>query len=138
MWDKNIEATTFDEKAIALLERLAKKYKLVLLSTTDSHSFNEIEKKFSLCSYFDSCITSHGEGVCKPEEDFFQSAISSLDMRPDEIVMVGDSEFYDIEPAIKLGLNAILLDLDGESEYEPRISSLDELEDELEKLNNDI
>ncbi|KWT79144.1 haloacid dehalogenase [Candidatus Magnetominusculus xianensis] len=55
----------------------------------------------------DSATLSFKEGLKKPDTLLFKRALLSLDLAPDEAVMVGDSYSSDIEPAMKIGMTTI-------------------------------
>ncbi|WP_375558877.1 HAD family hydrolase [Bernardetia sp. OM2101] len=86
-----------------------------------------------LKSYFDydffEIYGSQKEGVKKPSLDFYKRAIKNLDCPPNQILYVGDSIKLDIEPARKLGIEAILIDRENVFPYykEPKINSLHQL-----------
>ncbi|MBF0519963.1 MAG: HAD family hydrolase [Nitrospirae bacterium] len=54
-----------------------------------------------------STTLSFREGVRKPNPVLYERALASLDLTPDAAVMVGDSYFSDIEPAMKLGMTTV-------------------------------
>ncbi|MDX1654315.1 MAG: TIGR01458 family HAD-type hydrolase [Candidatus Competibacteraceae bacterium] len=45
----------------------------------------------------------------KPAADFFQAAVDSLELPPEQVVMVGDDAACDVEGALEAGLQGILL-----------------------------
>lgn len=73
----------------------------------------------------DVCVGSASHGRVKPHRSIFEAALATLEARPDEAAMVGDSYADDIEGARALGIRAILLDREGLHEEEPdRIDTL--------------
>jgi beta-phosphoglucomutase-like phosphatase (HAD superfamily) len=48
----------------------------------------------------------------KPDPSIFDFAMRTIDRRAAEVVMVGNSEVNDIEPAVKLGLRSIRVAID--------------------------
>jgi len=46
-----------------------------------------------------------GRESLKPEPYLFQRALTSMKLAPGEAVMVGDSPFFDLEPAARLGMH---------------------------------
>jgi HAD superfamily hydrolase (TIGR01549 family) len=46
-------------------------------------------------------------GLTKPDTAFFQGALTSLKVDPQEVVMIGDTYKNDIRPAIELGMKTI-------------------------------
>ncbi|MES2618316.1 MAG: HAD family hydrolase [Bacteroidota bacterium] len=77
---------------------------------------------------FSSLIISEKENVRKPDIAFFERAVSQLGVNPADIIYVGDSIKLDLEPALKVGMNAWLIDREN---YYPgcnrRIESLYDL-----------
>lgn len=61
---------------------------------------------------FDWILGSAEQGVRKPDLTFFQKIIEATGMQAEEIVYVGDSMRLDIEPALSLGMKAVLIDRD--------------------------
>ncbi|SFJ97766.1 TIGR01458 family HAD-type hydrolase [Methylophaga sulfidovorans] len=47
--------------------------------------------------------------IGKPDASFFQAAVSSLNVRPDEVLMIGDDVASDVVGAINAGLQACLV-----------------------------
>jgi HAD superfamily hydrolase (TIGR01549 family) len=76
----------------------------------------------------DAGISSFHHGRSKPHASIFRAVLELLDTEPPESAMVGDTIADDIEGALALGMNAILLDREGlYRDFEPRIESLREL-----------
>jgi putative hydrolase of the HAD superfamily len=88
---------------------------------------NEILKK-SFSDEFTHIITSENENLRKPDTAFFKKAIDVLGVKPSEIIYIGDSVKLDLEPGLKTGMNAWLIDRNN---YYPlcnrRLSSLQEI-----------
>jgi putative hydrolase of the HAD superfamily len=61
----------------------------------------------------DVCVISGIEGVEKPDPAIFRLALDRSGLRPDEVVYVGDVPEFDVDPAISLGMSAVLLDRRG-------------------------
>src|SRR5260221_1601134 len=55
----------------------------------------------------DAFVTSIEARVRKPDRRIFDVAMRTIDRRAAEVVMVGNSEVNDIEPAVKLGMRSI-------------------------------
>lgn len=53
-------------------------------------------------------MSSSDYGVCKPHAFLFQTAVTRLGLRPEEVWFVGDSHAHDIVGAINTGLGAVL------------------------------
>ena len=59
---------------------------------------------------FKDIIISEIEGVAKPNKAFYKRAIEIIDLKPEEILYIGDSLKLDIEPALALGFQVRLID----------------------------
>jgi len=76
----------------------------------------------------DAGISSFQHGRTKPHASIFRAVLDLLEAAPEEAVMVGDTIADDIEGALALGMQAILLDRDRRHpEVSPRIETLREL-----------
>lgn len=98
-----------------------------VLSNWDS----SLRKRLSLITNtrFEWVFGSAEQSVRKPEFDFFRKVFQATGLEAGELVYVGDSMRLDIEPALHLGMNAILLDRDGlyPGSTVPRIRNLGEI-----------
>ena len=61
---------------------------------------------------FEWIIGSEDYQVRKPDLDFFKKIFHITGLKAEEIIYVGDSMRLDIEPALHLGMNVLLLDRD--------------------------
>ena len=59
--------------------------------------------------WIDGCITSVDVGAAKPDSRMFHAALNAARQKPESCVMVGNSETADIEPAVAMGMTAILV-----------------------------
>jgi putative hydrolase of the HAD superfamily len=57
--------------------------------------------------FFENVITSEECGVGKPSPKIFKTAFDSLNLRPQDCAMVGDSLICDIQPALQYSMPAI-------------------------------
>ena len=69
---------------------------------------------------FYSIITSEQQKLRKPDVKFFEIALKQINLKPEEILYVGDSIKLDIEPALKLGFQTKLID---RHQYYPHYSN---------------
>lgn len=105
--DKQKNSTPFnDEKLKKLFEYLNSKYEIVLLTNW----FKECQvgrlKNLGIYKYFTSFYCGD-EMLVKPNKEAFTKAIGKC--KPSECVMIGDSKKIDIDGAINLGINAIMI-----------------------------
>ena len=94
------------QEAVPVLEALSKKYKLELVSNFYGNIRTVLED-FGISKYFPKIVESAVVGVRKPDPKIFSLGVEDLGLKPEEVVVVGDSYRKDIEPAIKLGCKAI-------------------------------
>jgi HAD superfamily hydrolase (TIGR01662 family) len=73
----------------------------------------------------DALLTSRAHGKTKPHQSIFREVLGRLGVTPPEAVMVGDSLEDDVEGALAIGMQALLVDREGR--YPDRPDRLDEL-----------
>jgi putative hydrolase of the HAD superfamily len=85
---------------------------------------------------FEVSVISGTEGVEKPDPAIYELALERAGVSPQRALHVGDAPKLDVEPAISVGMRAVLLDRSGRySDFGgPRISSLEELRGLVAKL----
>jgi FMN phosphatase YigB (HAD superfamily) len=79
-----------------------------ILSNWDSSLSEKLISHFDV--KFEWILCSQKEGARKPQDMFFQMILETTGFKPSNIIYVGDSIKLDIEPSLKLGMNAILID----------------------------
>ena len=90
---------------------------------------------------FEFIMGSFSIGLSKPDQKFYEAALNKLknsyDLKPANILMVGDSPKLDIAPAEKLGMHAVLIDREAQfPNYAGlMITSLEELPDLIRKVD---
>lgn len=79
---------------------------------------------------FNWVLGSEEQRARKPDSDFFRLMLECTGLAPQQVAYVGDSMRLDIEPALRMGFHAILLDRDNLFPHSPlaRVSSLEQLE----------
>ena len=81
---------------------------------------------------FSSISISESLGLRKPDTAFYEHAIEQLNVKPSEILYIGDSVKLDLEPALKVGMNAYLIDRNNAySSCNRRINSFSDIKDLL-------
>ena len=105
----------FRMETIDYLSVLRKKYRLFLLSNTNSIHHRAFEKKFreqtgleSLDLFFDRALYSHKIGMRKPHESTYRKVLEMLDIRAGETLFIDDSP-VNIGPAEQVGIHTHLL-----------------------------
>jgi HAD superfamily hydrolase (TIGR01549 family) len=97
-----------DTRLIEMIRQLKKRYALFLISNGTG---KQVERKLTHLGLdyhdFEPRIYCYDHGWMKPDPQPFLAAIASLDLKPEEIVYVGDREDIDIEGAHSVGMQAI-------------------------------
>ncbi len=90
------------EEAKPVLDRLAGRYPMVLVSNFYGN-VETVLSDFGLLHYFRRIIESAVVGVRKPDPRIFGLGVEALGLRPEEVLVVGDSYKKDIMPAESIG-----------------------------------
>ncbi len=115
-------------ETLETLNKLKKRFKLVLLTNAFSPSSDALEEKYNIRELFDIIVLSFEVGLLKPDPKMFEIALKKLGLRKNEVLMVGNSLKDDVEAAESFGIKGILLDRKGKHpKYPNRIKSLEEL-----------
>lgn len=90
------------EKARPTLDYLKERYPMVLVSNFYGN-IGAVLKAYGLDRYFGTIVESAVVGVRKPDPAIFQLGVDALGLKPEEVLVVGDSVSKDIVPARSLG-----------------------------------
>ena len=97
---------TQNKEVAALLPLLKNKYKLILLSNTNSIHEKYGWEHYDFLKYFDDLILSHKIGAVKPEEKIYRSVETSSGFHAEQHIFLDDIEEYVIA-AKSFGWDAI-------------------------------
>lgn len=100
------QARSSVEEARPTLEALYAKYPMVLVSNFYGN-VESVLKDFDLLKYFKQIVESAVVGVRKPDPKIFQLGVDALGLKPDEVLVVGDSYKKDIVPAESIGCKVL-------------------------------
>ena len=100
-------AKLFDD-VIPTLKNLRKTYRLGIISNTDSISVQSLKKQGLFDNIQAQCL-SCDVGLIKPDPEIFQLMLEKLDLKPGEVLMIGDNIDDDLIPASELGLATVLI-----------------------------
>ena len=102
--DHSIDGETFcnyfscifkqNKEVAALLPALKNKYKLILLSNTNSIHEKYGWEHYDFLKYFDDLILSHKIGAVKPEEKIYRAVEESSSSPAEEHIFIDDIEEY--------------------------------------------
>jgi len=120
-----------------ILQDLRSKRKLGLI-TNFAHppAIYGILEKFALKEFFDVILVSREVGWVKPSPKIFEAALSSLNLRSNQCVFVGDDVEADIKGARGVGMKTIFVSKKGSTcqETDATIHHVTELRSVIEKL----
>jgi len=111
-----------------------------MISNIDQDGENVIDE-LGISHLIDLAVTSIEAGAAKPDPAIFLTALSKAGVTGEEAVHVGDQPSSDIEGAFRSGINAILIDRDGNHpEYSacPRIETLLEVPNILKIFKSNL
>lgn len=91
------------------IEKLSKKYRLIILSDTNELHFEFIRQNFPILRFFDDFILSYKVGFLKPSAEIFQATIEKANCKAEECLFTDDRE-GNTTGALKFGIDAILFE----------------------------
>ena len=129
--------------AAPVLERLAKRYKLCVVSdaiVSPGSCLRRLLEDHGLAKFFSGFAFSDEVGHSKPHRSMFESAAGQLGVEIGEMLHVGDRDHNDVKGPQRLGMKAILFtasnDVDKSTTTADAIcESFDELEAAIDQLN---
>lgn len=94
------------ESEISLLSKLSQHYPMVIVSNFYGNLLSVLDD-FKILNFFEAVIESSVVGLRKPDMKIFQLGIETLNLKPSEVVVIGDSYEKDILPANRCGCKTI-------------------------------
>ena len=79
----------------------------------------DIWESVSIASYFEACILSCRVGIRKPDPRIYQLVCDALGVTPSACLYVGDGGSHELTGALRVGMEAALLSVPGESGDDP-------------------
>ena len=110
-------ARTCINEALPMLEKLHERYPMMLVSNFYGN-IDEVLRDYGIRHLFKGIIESAVVGVRKPNPTLFRLGVDALELRPERVLVVGDSLRKDIEPAESLGCHTLWLKGKGWTEEE--------------------
>ena len=104
-------------EAKPVLEKLHERYPMMLVSNFYGN-IDEVLRDYGIRHLFKGIIESAVVGVRKPNPALFRLGVDALELRPDEVLVVGDSLNKDIQPSEALGCHVLWLKGKGWTEKE--------------------
>jgi putative hydrolase of the HAD superfamily len=103
-----------------MIEGLARRYRLVLLSNTNALHFEMIREWYPhLLRHFSALILSHEVGAMKPRTEIFEAAIAAAGCRAEECFYTDDIVAY-VEAARARGIDGVVFEGREQLESEMR------------------
>lgn len=121
IYDK-VKANIVESRKV--LSDLKKHYRIGLV-TNFYGNMSVVLEEFDLSSYFETITESAVVGVRKPDSQIFNIAVRSMEVRPENVVVIGDSYTKDILPAHELGCHTVWLKGEGWTSEEPTMCVAD-------------
>jgi len=103
IWSSIFAETLLPE---SLIERLAARYRLLLLSNTNAIHFPMVWETYPLVRHFHDYILSYEVKAMKPRREIYERAIERAGCRADECFYTDDIAEY-VEAARRLGIDAV-------------------------------
>lgn len=102
------------DESLQVLDKLKGKYKLLLLTNGSPELQNiKLEITPELRPYFDEIVISGDFGKGKPDPSIFEHALGLLNVKPEEVLMVGDNINTDILGASRTGIRSAWINHKG-------------------------
>ncbi|HVL48198.1 MAG TPA: HAD family hydrolase [Candidatus Thermoplasmatota archaeon] len=93
----------------AAVEDLAGRYPLAIVSNAPAGLPEDTLARTGLARHFRVVVSAGAAGVRKPDPAIFRLALDRLGVAPARTMMVGDAWTIDLEPALALGMRAVLV-----------------------------
>ena len=90
----------------SMIEGLAARYRLLLLSNTNAIHFEMIRANYPLVRHFHHLILSYEVKAMKPRPEIYRAAVERAGCRPEECFYTDDIAAY-VEAARRLGIDAV-------------------------------
>jgi HAD superfamily hydrolase (TIGR01509 family) len=110
--------------AISTLEGLRDKGIAVGLISNLASPYVKPFFDLGLDKYVDFPLFSCNVGLRKPDERIYERMLSHFGIEPHKALMIGDNPNSDVVVPKSLGMNSVLLDRAGKSNFSPKVSSL--------------
>ena len=111
-WDKIIKDLEPSDSVVEVVSEIKKKHNLILVVASDEFRETLLRKLNSIfgdyTKYFDGIVTPEDTGEMKPSGKYYKIALERFNLKPEEVIVVGDSVERDIVEAKKIGITTVL------------------------------
>jgi putative hydrolase of the HAD superfamily len=118
----------------SVLGRLSRGYELIIVSNT-SRDFMDFQIK-QLNSYFRRIFSAPTDYGAVKSPELYVKICSELDVKPQEVVHVGDHRWFDFTAPREVGVTAFLLDRSRKEQGKNVIHNLEEFELKISELKD--
>ena len=124
----------------SVLKKLQKKYRLAAVSDGQDLWAKAELNAVGLLDFFDPLLVSSEYGYRKPDERLFKKALKKMNMKPEEVIFIGNDLYRDVHGANKLGIKSVFFKSNqGDHTYakavpDQTISTFAELENAVKVL----
>jgi len=109
-------------------------YKIVVVSNFDSRVY-EVCTSLNIIDLFDDFIISSETGYAKPDPQIYMAALERNNLQPEQCIFIGDNYLNDYLAPTGIGMQALLLNREGENEkYD--VDTIADLNELVELLSN--
>jgi putative hydrolase of the HAD superfamily len=108
----------------SMLESLASRYRLVLVSNTNAIHFEMIRERYPLLRHFHDFVLSYKVHAMKPQAEIFHTAIERSGCRADECFFIDDIA-ANVEAARRLGMDALQFESLDQLQREMRLRGIE-------------
>ncbi|KGY13269.1 hypothetical protein NM22_07245 [Vibrio tubiashii] len=121
------------KQAEETLKQLSKQHTVYVATSAQDSSETDIQRAFErvgLAPYINGYFCKANLGLEKNSCDFYRAILSSLDVEPSQVTMVGDTLETDVYPARNAGLNTVFYN-PNQQPTEPDIATINHLKELL-------
>lgn len=101
---------------LSTLEKLSKNYQLVIASCMGNDFIDIKLRKRNIKKYFKRVFSAVSIGLIKKEESFYLALCSSLAIKPNELIHIGDHYEFDYLVPRETGIRAFYLDRNSDKQ----------------------
>ena len=104
---------TLYEDAVPAMDELKNQGLTLGMISNMNRDGRELTEGLGLAAHLDFAVTSAEVGAEKPHPPIFLAALAKAGAEPHQVVHVGDQPTSDVQGALGVGINPVLLDRDG-------------------------